>query len=219
MWCKMENCLEEKLLGEICTLKIKNDFSIAEISEIGHETFDVKVLTALNSNISNQEHIEVRIETIDDEIYFYKALIISHEDSNANIILTLKPLEQLHDKNKRNEKRMKIGISVKEQYILYQAFPPIETNWLSAELIDISPGGLQIKDGNFQSIGQLVELKFGEPFFEKNEIVIARIVHTQKEDKNYIYSIQYLNLSDNHQKKIADYIDNIEKKINQALSN
>lgn len=215
----MGKCIESELLGEICTLKINDNYSIAEITELFQQTFVVKILTSLCGIVNVGKEIEVRIETIDDEVYFYKAVIVSIDKTSEITNLTLKPISQLHEKNKRHEKRLKIGINIEKQDILYQIFPPIEPNLLSAELIDISPGGLQIKDINFQSVGQLIEINFGEPFFKKNEIVIARIIHTQKEEKHYIYSVQFLNLSDSNKKEITKYIDNSNNKITKTVGN
>lgn len=202
----MENCIDQKLLGEVCTINTNDKYLVGRISKIYPDKFAINLLSiSKNQEISGQQ-VEIRIETLDNRIYFYVALIESQHILPLKKIIFLKPVSELREDNKRQYKRLKVETFLDHINIFIRPFPPINTNWLKGRLIDISQGGIQIKSNTYLSRGEIIEAKVGSPFFQKNELIICRIVNIKDELNEYHISIQFLNLDEAQMEKIDRYI-------------
>ncbi len=207
----MNNCIESRLLDEICSIKTPENYLIGRITEINSETFSVSTISPSYEILELNKQIEIKIETIDNEVYFINTSCESIKELNESMTLNLKPISQSHDKNKRQFNRLKIKLHYDEPIIIQlQQFPPVETTyWKKGKLIDISQGGIRVKENNFLSTGQLIEIKLNSPFFSKNEYIVSRVVNKTKENDIFIFSIQFLNISDENKHHLEQYIDNI----------
>ncbi|OEF99920.1 hypothetical protein BHF71_07370 [Vulcanibacillus modesticaldus] len=210
----MDYCIDEKLLNEVCTIKTSKQYLVGQILKIYKDKFAVSVFPLANEVEISNEEVEIRIETLDNQIYFYVAFIESQHELTSRRIIFFKPISEVHENNKRKYKRLKLGIYSKTPNIFYRIFPPIESKWEKVEVIDISQGGLQVKGKHYLSKGQLIEVKIGAPFVDTIEVIISRIVNIKKENDVYIYSIQFLNLTDTHKQSIENYINIVHEKIN-----
>lgn len=207
----MNNCIESGLLNEICTIKTPENYLIGRITDITSDTFSVRTISPSQEILDLNKLIEIKIETIENEVYFISTSCESIKETNEDITLILKPISQTHDKNKRKFNRLEIKLHNDEPIIIQlQQFPPDETTfWKKGDLVDISAGGIRVKENNFLSTGQLLELKLGLPFFNKNEYIVSRVVNKTKENDIFIFSIQFINISDENKQHLEQYIDNI----------
>ncbi|MGD9678767.1 MAG: PilZ domain-containing protein [Vulcanibacillus sp.] len=207
----MNNCIESKLIGEICTIKTPTNYLVGRISGIDIDTFSVEILNPSVEVFEKNSQIEVRIEKLDqDDIYFFITYIDSFKKLNNNLILKLKLISKLQEKNKRQYRRLNLETHSNQSLsILLQTFPPSETaRWEKGELLDISQEGVQLKDNNFLSTGQLLEIEIGLPFFGTNQYIISRIVNKTKVANDFIFSVQFLNISTENKQSIEKYIKN-----------
>lgn len=207
----MNKCIESHLLDEICTIKIKGKDLIGIITSINSNTFSVNNIGVSYGEFELKDDIVIKIQTIDNEIYLIETVCESTKKFENGITLNLKPIKQSHYKNKRQFKRLDIKSNFDEPFIIrIQQFPPAEINyWKKGTLIDISAGGIRVKEDNFLCMGQLIELELGIPFFDKNKYIVSRVVNKTKEDGVFIFSIQFLNISDEDKLNIEKYIDNV----------
>lgn len=206
----MDNLTEKKLFNEVCTIKIENQYLVGKITEIDADKSFIEILSNY-STFEQNEQIEIRIENFEQEdVILITCLIESMNKTDNNLTLAVKSISRLIEKNKRQYKRLKVELLSKDAFnVLLQPFPPQDlTNWVEGELIDISEGGVQLKDNNFLSTGQLIEMKIGSPFFEKDQYIVSRVVNRSKINNDFIFSIQFLNLSDRNREIIQKFIDN-----------
>lgn len=211
----MEYCIDEKLLNEICTISSDNQYLVGKISRIYPDKFAVRVFSINHKQeliVNNQ--VEIRIETLNNEIYFYVALIESQHLLSSNQIVFFKPISHIHDNNKRKDVRLKIETYVSSN-IYYRSFPSNEANWSKAKLVDLSQGGLQFKSKNYLYKGHLIEIKLGPPFFEKIEYIVCRVINSKEFSDGYYISIQFINISEVHKQKINDFILQIHDKFKE----
>ncbi len=207
----MNKCIEDELLNEICTIKTENNNIIGRITDISSKMFSVSTISSSNEKFELNRQIEIIIQTINNEVYLIKASCESIEELEDSIILILKPITQSHNKDKRQFNRLEIKPNFDDPIIVrLQQFPPADTTyWKKGDLIDISPGGIRVKENDFLSMGQLIELELGVPFFNKNEYIVSRVVNKIKENGIFILSIQFLNISDENISHLEQYINNI----------
>jgi len=208
----MEYCIDEKLLNEICTISTVDQYLVGKISRIYPDKFAVKVFSINHKQeliINNQ--VEIRVETLDNEIYFYVALIESQHLLSSNQIVFLRPISHIHENNKRKEIRLKIETYLSAN-IYYRGFPSNEANWSKAKLIDLSQGGLQFKSRDYLYKGQLIEIKLGPPFLEKTEYIVCKIINSSEHNEGYYASIQFINISELDKLRLNDFILQIHEK-------
>lgn len=214
----MEYCIDKKLLDEICTISTAEQYLVGKISRIYPDKFAVKVLSINNNQeliINNQ--VEIRVETLDNEIYFYVAMIESQHLLSSNQIIFLKPISHIHENNKRKDLRLKIEPYLSSN-IYYSKFPSNDAKWNKSKLIDLSQGGLQFKSRNYLNKGELIEVKLAPPFLEKIEYIICRVINTTELNEIYYISVQFINISELNKDRINDFIISIHSKFKE-LSN
>jgi len=204
----MENCIDQKLLNEFCTISASNKNLVGQISKIYEDKFAVNIISSFTpQELILKDTVELRVETLDNEIYFYVALIESQHLLAESQIFFLKPLSALHENNKRTNKRLKIDTFLKSLNFYYRDFPPKESQWQKGRLLDISKGGVKFISREFYSKNQLLEAKLGQPFLERLEYIVGRVTHHHKEDSEYIISLQFINTSKKNQQELDEYIN------------
>lgn len=208
-----QQCIDEKLLNEICTIKTSKQYLVGQISKIYPDKFAVTLLPAIHYQDINNKQVEIRIETLNNEIYFYVALVESQHYITTNRIIFFKPISHIHENNKRQYPRLKVETYLKKVNISFQPFPPIDSTWIKGRLIDISQGGLQFKAVNYLDSGKLIEVKIGPPFFDKPELIISRIIKVNKEKDEYLTSAQFFNMNDSNKEILDNYIKKIQEKL------
>lgn len=209
----MNSPIKSKLLKEICTITTSNHILVGQIIKIYPDKFAVRLLPVTGDKKIISGEVQIRVETLDNEIFFYVALVDSQHLLNTRRIIFFKPVSELYETNRRNDQRLKIETCLKPTDLHFRQFPPIDTQWIKGRLIDISRGGLQIKCDTYLSKGNLIEIKLAAPILEKTEVIISRIVNTKKEGDAYVSSIQFINLPESHQQKIEHFIQATHEKI------
>lgn len=197
--------LGPQLLGEICTLKDGHEIWVGKIVQIDIDHFSVKLLEEKgNQPFFEQQNLKIIIETMNQEIHLLDVEIVSQSYQENERILLLNPISDIQFQSKRQGPRLPCPDPIE---IYYRIFPPSYHSWKIGSFFNISVGGAQFIGDMYISIGELMEVKLGNPFFAEDEIVISRIVHATSENGKYTFSIQFLNLQDSHKNQLTKYIE------------
>lgn len=201
--------LEPRLLGEICTLKHKHEIWIGQIVLIKDELFELQLLEEKVKAVPlDKQPLWITIETIDHEIHLLDVEILSDSLRDNDRILLLKAVSDLKFQSKRQDTRLPIADEIE---MFYREFPPRFYKWEKGSFLNISLGGAQFTGSKYISQGNLIEIKFGPPFFgdDDDEVVISRNVHATSENGHYVFSVQFLNLIESHHTQLKKYIETI----------
>lgn len=204
----MENCIDERLLNEFCTISTSTFNLIGQISKIYEDKFAVNILSNTEgSRLPLTEKVELRVETLNNEVFFYVALIESQHLLSKKNIVFLKPISSMNESNKRQSKRLKIDNYLKATKLLYRDYPPKDAEWHRVKLLDLSEGGIRFSSNHYLNSALLIEIKLGQPFVNELIEIVCRIVKITKELDEYIISVQYINLSEETRQKINSYVN------------
>lgn len=201
----MNTQLDPQLLGEICTLRNRQEIWVGQIVQIDVDQFLVKLLEEKREfTFLEQQNLKITIETMNQEIHLLDAEIVSQSSQGNESILQLKPISDIQFHSKRQGPRLPCPNPIE---IFYRVFPPSYHSWKIGSFFNISIGGAQFIGDMYIANGELMEVKLGSPFFAEEEIVISRIVHATSENGKYTFSIQFLNLQDSHKDQLKKYIE------------
>lgn len=216
----MSYSINNSFLGEVCTLNSRNQYWVGRISRIYADKFAVTMfLDERVDDISLNKEISIIIETLDNKIYLYVAFIESQHVFASEKIVFVKPVSEIFENNRREYKRLKIDTYFKKTFFnLFQFFPTIDTKWMKGIVVDVSEGGLQILGDPYISKGQMIKVKVGPPFIDTVEFIIGRITNIKSGQGGYLYSVQFLTLTENNKTNIRNYIEYAHEQIKKMTS-
>lgn len=212
----MAGSIDSKLLNEICTIKSKENYMAGKILKIYEDKFAVK----LTDNVELADDVEILIETLDNVIYFYVAKTESQHVLDDERIIMFQPISDLNENNKRSFPRFKTDIYFHSKVVTpLRLFPPKDMQWLHGELIDISEGGIKTSTTRHIPQNELIEVKIGEPFFEKTKFVICRVEHVQAtEESGYHISCEFINVTPEERRHIRSFIEYASSYVKDQLT-
>ncbi|GEM_PF-4949824 len=212
--------IPDNLLNEICILKYDEEYLLGKISKIFSDKFAISLLSLEKKvELKLKSHVEIRVESLDERIYFYVALVDSQHIFNSHHYVLFKPVSEINSTNKRVYPRLKVKSYFPNLYVQFTNFPQVKDNKENGEVIDISEGGIQLKTNNFHNIGELIGLKLSNPFLAYSEVIICRVLQTTKEKNYYLLSLQFLNLSPHNQEEIKSFIEKTKSEIIDMAKN
>lgn len=205
----MAVCMDNNLIGKVTIITLKTGIVVGEIVKLNKEYFAMKVISdRSNGRIDLDDFYQIQIENEQStDVYVLLAKIESVHNMDATMMMLIRPIEEKRHSNKRQSARIKLSAIYDYSISMsFKKFPPIGQKWIRGRASDISTGGVQLVASDYISSGQLIEVQLNKPFVNESEIIVSRIVHVRKEGADYVYSIQFLNLSEKHSERLYEFV-------------
>lgn len=194
----MKVTVSHELLEKFAMLSIEGRSIATQITKITNDYTALKIFSPEQFKLLKKDDV-CRLmvgKEEDNSIHLFSVRIDSLHKFDEEMFVFVKPLTTSKEVNRRRTYRLSTGLYFGKAIVSnYRSFPPIDKKWQRGEVLDVSEGGAKITGKEYFSKGQLIEIFLKSPILQEDEVILTRVVNIYKEDRRYIYSLQFLNLS------------------------